>query len=78
MISRIVVLARNFEDFRAWCRDSGLSPTDPEVVYIDRWDRLRGLGNIKVIRCPRWDQRPDVAEIDELARELERRRAHGG
>lgn len=74
MISRIVVLARNARDFEAWCHDSGLSPRDPEVVYVSRWDKLRGLADVKVIRCPFWDQHPDAGLIDELARMLEQRR----
>lgn len=75
MISLIAVLARNYRDFQAWCFDSGLSPHDREIVYISRWDRLRGLDNVKFIRCPNWDQHPDAGRIDEIVRMLEARRA---
>lgn len=78
MISRIAVLALTYQDFQAWCHASGLSPHDPEVIYISRWDKLRGLANVKVVRCPRWDQHPDAGRIDELARLLEQRRACRG
>lgn len=75
MISLIAVLARNYGDFQAWCHNSGLSPRDREIVFISRWDRLRGLDNVKFIRCPRWDQHPDAGRIDEIVRRLEDRRA---
>lgn len=78
MISLIAVLARDVREFETWCRDSGISPRDREVVYISRWDKLRGLDNVKFIRCPRWDEHPDAEQIDELARRLEDRRGGRG
>ncbi|WP_329390294.1 hypothetical protein [Streptomyces sp. NBC_01716] len=78
MISLIAVLACDAREFETWCRNSGLSPRDREVVYISRREKLRGLDNVKVIRCPRWDQHPDAGRIDEFVRMLEQRRAHSG
>ncbi|MFJ2110639.1 hypothetical protein ACIOEX_01700 [Streptomyces sp. NPDC087850] len=78
MISLIAVLARDVREFEEWCRNSGISRRDREVIFISRWDKLRGLDNVKVIRCPRWGQHPDAGRIDELARILEDRRAPRG
>ncbi|MFD8771464.1 hypothetical protein [Streptomyces sp. NPDC059916] len=78
MISLIAVLARDVREFEEWRHASGLSPHDRDVVYISRWDRLRGLDNVKFIRCPRWHEHPDAGRIDELARALEERRVHRG
>ncbi|MFJ9038007.1 hypothetical protein ACIRF8_15610 [Streptomyces sp. NPDC102406] len=78
MISLIAVLACDYREFEEWCRNSGLSSRDRDVVFISRWDRLRGLDNVKFIRCPRWDQHPDAGHIDELVRRIEDRRAHRG
>lgn len=75
MISLIAVLACNFHEFEQWCRNSGLSPRDRDIVYISRWDKLRGIDNAKFIRCPNWDQHPDAGRIDEIVRMLEQRRA---
>lgn len=69
----LVVLALNYDEFRAWCRDSGLSPNDPEVVFVDKEDRLRGLSNIKVIRCRRWDHHPHALHITQTAEIIEQR-----
>ncbi|MET9445333.1 hypothetical protein [Streptomyces sp. NPDC006610] len=78
MISLIVVLARDAREFEDWCRNSGLSPRDREVVYISRWDKLRGLDNVKFIHCPRWHEHPDAGRIDEIVRRLEKRRSGRG
>lgn len=69
----LTVLALNYDEFRAWCRDSGLSLDDPEVVFVDREDRLRGFSNIKVIRCRRWDLHPDALRIAQTAEIIEQR-----
>lgn len=78
MISLIAVLACDFREFEDWRHRSGLSPRDRDVVYISRWDKLRGLDNVKFIRCPRWDQHPDAGRIDEIVRRLEDRKAPRG
>lgn len=69
----LVVLALNYGEFRAWCRDSGLRPDDREVVFADREERLRGLSNIKVIRCRRWDHHRDALRISQTAEIIEQR-----
>lgn len=69
----LVVLAGSFNEFRAWCRDSGLRTDDPEVVYADGLRRLRGISHAKVIRCPRWYNHPEVGHMDEWARLMEQR-----
>lgn len=78
MINLIVVLARDVREFEDWCRNSGLSPRGREVIYISRWDKLRGLDNVKFIRCPRWHEHPDAGQIDEIVRRLEDRRRGRG
>lgn len=74
MISLIAVLAMDVYEFEEWCRNSGLSPRDRDVVFISRWDKLRGLDSVKFIRCPRWVEHPQALEIDEIVRRLEDRR----
>ncbi|MFI0530292.1 hypothetical protein ACH3XX_09610 [Streptomyces scabiei] len=69
----LVVLALNYDEFRAWCRDSGLRPDDREVVFVDKEDRLRGFSNIKVIRCRRWDLHPHALRISQTAEIIEQR-----
>lgn len=78
MIGLIAVLARDTREFEDWCRSSGLSPRDREVVYISRWDKLRGLDNVKFIRCTRWHEHPEAGQIDEIVRRLEDRRSGRG
>lgn len=78
MISLLAVLARNHREFEDWCHSSGISPRDREVIYISRWDKLRGLDNVKFIRCPRWLEHPDVGRIDGIVRRLEERRVVRG
>ena len=70
----LVVLAIDYREFRHWCHESGLPPNDPDVVFVDRWDRLRGLTHFKVIRCPRWHAHPDAGRIDEAIRIIEQKR----
>lgn len=74
MDSRIVVLARNAHDFQRWCRSSGLSPSDRDVVFASHPAKLLGIDSAKVIRCPGWNQRADASQLDDLARILEQRR----
>lgn len=75
VISLIAVLACDVREFEDWCRNSGLSPRDRDVVFVSRWDKLRGLNNVKFVRCPRWYEHPDANHIDQLARMLEQRQA---
>ncbi|MFM9675797.1 hypothetical protein [Streptomyces brasiliscabiei] len=72
----LAVLASGPEEFRRWCYDSGLSPRDPEVVYVDRAERLRGMTDVKFIRCHRAWEHPRVTEIEEVVRLIEQRRTH--
>lgn len=65
MISRILVLAENLAEFRAWLRDSGLRENDPDVMYLSRPEQLRGYTHVKVIRCRRWDLHPLASEIQQ-------------
>ncbi|MDT0567888.1 hypothetical protein RM704_10470 [Streptomyces sp. DSM 3412] len=69
----LVVLAINYDEFRAWCRDSGLSPDDPEVVFVDNEYRLCGFSNIKVIRCRHWGSHPHALRISQTAEIIEQR-----
>lgn len=78
MISIIAVLARDVREFEDWCRTSGLSPRDRDIVFISRWDKLRGLDTGKFIRCPRWHEHPEAGQIDEIVRRLEERRSGRG
>ncbi|MFF5984395.1 hypothetical protein ACFY78_36690 [Streptomyces olindensis] len=70
----LVVLASGYDEFRRWCQGSGLSPRDPDVVFVDRWDRLRGLTDVKIIRCPRWYAHPDADRIEQAVHSIEQRR----
>ncbi|MCD7440266.1 hypothetical protein K4B79_18805 [Streptomyces lincolnensis] len=67
----LVVLAQDRAEFREWCAASGLSERDRDVVYADRLDKLRGIGRIKVIRCPRWHQHRNSTLLGQVAHELQ-------
>ncbi|MEU6535546.1 hypothetical protein [Streptomyces sp. NPDC047000] len=69
----LVVLALNYDEFRRWCRESGLSTEDRDVVYTNAPDRLHGISNAKVIRCPRWHQHHRAGDFDRQARRIEQR-----
>ncbi|UUU21693.1 hypothetical protein [Streptomyces sp. DSM 40750] len=73
----LVVLARNFEEFRFWCRDSGLRENDPEVVFASRFSKLRGISyeRVKVIRLRGWGQHPEGREMDAFLCAMEDRAA---
>ena len=60
----LVVLASGYDEFRRWCLDSGLRPDDPEVLFADRFHKLRGTSRVKVIRCRRWHEHPESHEMD--------------
>ncbi|MFC7909037.1 hypothetical protein [Streptomyces nigra] len=70
----LAVLAANFTEFRRWCHDSGLSTRDPQVVYIDRPERLRGMTDVKFIRCPYAWKHPKANDIYDLVQYIEQRR----
>lgn len=69
----LFVLAATRRDFDRWCIDSGLGRDDPEVVYVDRLDKLRGVSHIKVIRCRGWWEHPHADELGTLANVIEQR-----
>ncbi|MFS4107492.1 hypothetical protein [Streptomyces sp. PD-S100-1] len=69
----IVVLAENRTEFERWCVDSGLRRNDPEVVFADREDRLRGMTGVKIIRCRYWWAHPDAERINLAAQIIEQR-----
>ncbi|ELP64144.1 hypothetical protein PV735_05430 [Streptomyces turgidiscabies] len=71
----LVVLAADQPRFNAWCYNSGLSPTDPDVQYADIPEHLRGLGpDVKVIRCPGWELHRHAQRLDQTAQIIEHRR----
>lgn len=71
----LAVLASNYQEFRRWCADSGLSSGDPEVKFIDRPDHLRGLSDPKIIRCRDAWKHPRIGEIEEVVDLIEQRRS---
>ncbi|HEX5566003.1 MAG TPA: hypothetical protein VFY14_03520 [Streptomyces sp.] len=71
---RVVVLAGNLREFRAWCIDNGRSPHDPRVIYASSWHKLRGLTDVEIIRYGRWWNHPDMKRLEEAAQAIERRR----
>jgi hypothetical protein len=68
-----VVLALNYAEFHRWCYENGVSITDRDVMYTNDPDRLRGISEAKVIRCPRWDQHHHAGDFDRQARRIEQR-----
>lgn len=70
----LVILAADRPRFNAWCYASGLSQTDPDVLYADVPDQLRGLGlTVKVIRTPGWRLHRHAERLDEAAQFIEQR-----
>lgn len=69
----LVVLAENRTEFERWCLDSGLRRDDPEVVFADRMERLRGMTDVKVIRCRYWWAHPASEAIGQYAQIIEQR-----
>jgi hypothetical protein len=72
--TNLVVLASGYDEFRRWCLDSGLRPDDPEVLFADRFHKLRGIEPTKVIRCRRHYEHPESQEIEAWLRALDERR----
>lgn len=70
----LAVLASGYDEFRRWCMDSGLSIRDPEVVFIDRPERLRGMTDVKFIRCRDAWKHPRLIEIEEVVQLIVQRR----
>ena len=68
------MLAGSYQQFDNWCRERGLSPRNPHVVYVERWDRLRGRARLKIERVGTYLDRRDWDQVLESVRVLE---AHG-
>jgi hypothetical protein len=74
-MTRTVVLAGSLAQFRLWCRQNGVDPRAPNVVYAASSQGFAGLAEARVIRCGTWHLRPDARELDRAARTFEERAA---
>lgn len=58
--ARTVVLARNLQEFHAWCRSQGRSPRDRSLLYASGPHALHGLdADAVIVRHGDWIDRPD-------------------
>ena len=62
----IVVVARNYMDFKNYCREHRVSPNDYKQVRYVTKNSLRGLQLTKgdeIVKIPGWCLHPNVDEI---------------
>lgn len=69
---RVAVIAGNYRQFTGWCRDQGIHPHSPQVIYAASPSRLRGYSDLKVERVGTWHERDDLREIEEELRIVNR------
>lgn len=62
-----LVLARNLQDFHAWCREQGRSPRDRTLLYASGPHALRGLADVEIciVRYGAWWDRVDRHALEE-------------
>ena len=71
-IVRTVVLARDLQQFHAWCRETRHRPRDRSLVYAAGPHSLRGLtGPVRIVRYGAWWDRVDGAALEAAAARLE-------
>lgn len=73
--ARILVLAKNLQQFHAWCRETGHSPRDPRVAYASGPHKLYGYRGVEIVRYGRWRDRPDICSLNRALARLEERNA---
>lgn len=67
-----LVLARNLQEFHAWCRQTRTSPRDRAVLYASGPHVLHRLtGATTVIRYGNWRDRPDGRLLEAAVNRLE-------
>ena len=72
--ARTVVLARNLQEFHAWCRTHGRSPRDRTLLYASGPAALRGLApETRIVRHGDWADRPDGCALADAVAFLEHR-----
>lgn len=69
---RCAVIAGNYREFTDWCREQGISPRDPGVLYATP-ESLRGHNDVEVRRTGSWAERDDLADIEDVLRLVNRR-----
>lgn len=71
-----VVLARNLQEFHAWCRTHRRSPRDRTLLYASGPAALRGLTpETRIVRHGDWTDRPDGRALVDAVAALEHRNA---
>lgn len=61
------VVARDYDEYKAWCERKRVQPTHGEYIYVSGPHRLRGLERAQILFVGGWAQRPDWRKIYELA-----------
>jgi hypothetical protein len=69
--ARTLVLARNLQEFHAWCRQTRTSPRDRGVLYASGPHVLYGLTSATVIRYGNWRDRPDGRVLEAAVNQFE-------
>lgn len=63
---RLYVLARNYQQFKAWCWNKGIP--EMHACYVSRAERFRGttaLTDNQIIKLPGFEEHPEYAAIME-------------
>lgn len=74
--ARTVVLARNLQEFHAWCRTHGRSPRDRTLLYASGPAALHNLApETRIVRHGDWSDRPDGRALADAVAGHEHRNA---
>ncbi|MGW2724790.1 hypothetical protein [Streptomyces sp. NPDC001492] len=71
--ARTVVLARNLQEFHAWCRLQRRSPRDRTLLYASGPAALTGLTDVNIVRHGAWWDRIDGPALEAAVDQLENR-----
>lgn len=64
--SRVLVLAGSYGQFRHWCLENHVSPTDSDRVrYISSVRTLQGARHYDFVRYGTWFERTDLEDIED-------------
>lgn len=62
-MSRLLVIARDFNDAKHWAREQRISPG--YWVYVSSFYNIQGNPECEYVKIPGWETRPDVNAINE-------------
>ena len=65
------VIAGNYRQYYAWCREQGISPRGGGAFYAEPM-MLRGRNDVTVVRTGTWYERDDIQEIEAILQVVNR------